>query len=455
LNSQDRLLSPPSARASNFSSVHKRQRELLEQLEHILIYQAYHALDDDSGLRPNRFYANPNGRLGIDTICNPSLEPIKMCKLLQRNYSNPRQVCIVGYPQIDWQGDPDRPGPLKDYLNYSNGRLAHQVDARARLAEALEECASKEKKNRRRKADEEERAEASLPAMFGWPVGIRGGWYSDFLSSLCPVTLQLRRLSQIDVEESLQCWTLNLGGLPPLALCLIRECMLFDPASPETTRLNFILLRELDVPGNLQLIRQRYYSSSVFSHKHIAMLGCQEGSYMEMLNHIQTSVRACAMSPGTAVHLLSKATEYGCNVFVGMVESNAFLSARVTQSLDLMNKIAHEERNGRANFCKGMRAYQRHLLQLGEEEALWQGEWAHLLSPYDRARRALLLALIDVNRFYRLNSGNLQLLVEIMISMLAHTIGGKNKTHDMFGRGLEIAPCCGTLFEYAQVCVLF
>ena len=63
--------------------------------------------------------------------------------------------------------------------------------------------------------------------------------------------------------------------------------------------------------------------------------------------------------------------------------------------------------------------------------------------------------MIDVNRFYRLNSGNLQLLVEIMISMLAHTIGGKNKTHDMFGRGLEIAPCCGTLFEYAQVRVLF
>jgi hypothetical protein len=100
---QDRLLAAPPARTSNFSSIHKRQRDLLELFEHILIYQAYGVLDDDSGQRPNHFYANPNGRLGIDTICNPALEPIKFCKLLQKHYNNPREICIVGYPQIDWQ----------------------------------------------------------------------------------------------------------------------------------------------------------------------------------------------------------------------------------------------------------------------------------------------------------------------------------------------------------------
>ena len=136
MNSQDRLLSPPSARASNFSSVHKRQRELLEQLEHILIYQAYHALDDDSGLRPNRFYANPNGRLGIDTICNIMLEPFKMCKLIEKHYNHPKSISIIGYPIIDWQGNPGADEDLKQYLAYMAARLGHQVQARAKLTAA-------------------------------------------------------------------------------------------------------------------------------------------------------------------------------------------------------------------------------------------------------------------------------------------------------------------------------
>ena len=420
-------------------------------------------LDDNSAQRPNRFFSNPNGRLGIDTICNTALEPIKICKLLQKRFNNPREICIVGYPQIDWQGDPDGPGTLRDYLQYSSARLAHQVDIRHKISEACREFYSDEKKrNRRRKADEEEetvKEEFAVPAMFGWPVRARAGWYSEYLTCLCPINMHLRRLSELDVEESLQCWTLNLGAIPPLALCLIRGCLLFDPNSPETIRLDSILLRELDVPGNLQLIRQRFYSTTNFSHKHIAMQGCQEGNYVDILKHIHTSVQAGAMSAGTAVHLLTKAVEYGINVFVNMVESNSFLSARVTQSMEIMKKIAHEERTGRANFCKGMKVYQRVLLRLpglsASADELGQRcmdsqHYPALLSPYDRARRTLLLCLIDVNRFYRLNSGNLQLMLEIMISMIAHTIGGKNKTHEMFGRGLEIAPCCGTLSEWVQ-----
>ena len=391
-----------------------------------------------------------------------------MCKLLEKRFNNAREICIVGYPQIDWQGDPDSPGDLSDYLQYSNARLGHQVEARSKISQAcyeyyVENEEKKKKMSRRRKADEDDeedtREEFPIPAMFGWPIRKHQNFYNDFITSLCPINLSLRRLSEIDVEQSLQCWTLNLGAIPPLALCLIRGCLLFDPSSPETIRIDSILLRELDVPGNLQLIRQRFYSTTNFSHKHIAMQGCQEGNYVDIMKHIHSSVESGDMSASTAVHLLSKAVEYGINVFVNMVESNSFLSTRVTQSLEIMKKIAQEERTGRADFCKGMRIYQRVLLHLpginAPEDDLWQrceasDHFPALLSPYDRARRTLLNCFIDVNRFYRLNSGNLQLMLEIMISMIAHTIGGKNKTHEMFGRGLEIAPCCGTLSEWVQ-----
>jgi hypothetical protein len=303
-----------------------------------------------------------------------------MCKLLEKSHTNPREICIVGYPQINWQADPDSTGPLKDYLQYSAGRLAHQVGARSQISEACHKLYDEEKKGgRRRKAEEEEEPpmeEFQTTPIFGWPVRAQAGMYSQHLRCLCPILMDLRRLSHTDVDESLQCWTLNLGAIPPLALCLIRGCMLFDASSPETMRLDSILLRELDVPGNLQLIRQRFYSSSSFSHRHIAMQGCQEGNYVDILNHIHKSVEAGSMSACTAVHLLRTAVDYGTNVFVNMVESNSFLSARLTQSMDLMKKLAHEERMGRADFCKGMKTYQRILLQLPglavPAEQLWQ-----------------------------------------------------------------------------------
>ena len=154
----------------------KRQRDLLELFEHILIYQAYGVLNDDSGQRPSQFFANPSGRLGIDTLCNTALEPIKMCKLLEKNHTNPREICIVGYPQINWQADPDSQGDLKNYLQYSAGRLAHQVGARSQLTEACHKLYDEEKKGgRRRKAEEEEEPpeEFSTTALFGWPVRVQ------------------------------------------------------------------------------------------------------------------------------------------------------------------------------------------------------------------------------------------------------------------------------------------
>ena len=436
---------------------------MVELLEHIVIYQASGVLGDESCQRPKDFFSNPTGRVGLDTVCNISLEPLKMCKLIEKHYNDPKKISIINYPTIDWQGDPDADGDLKNYLSYNSARLSHQVNSRNKILGACKESSKDKPKSRRRKADEEEDPEPeaeklySLPAMFGMPIEGSRQWYSRFQRCLCPIYLRLRRLCDVNVKESLQCWSLNLGALPPLALCLMRGCLLFDPSNPETMRLDTILLRELDVPSDLATIRQRFYSVSSKSHAHIAMSGCQLGSYVDILKHIKTSVELGSMSPGSAVHLLQKAIEYGISVFKGMAEGNMFLSNRVTQVMELMAKIALAERIGEVNFCKGMKIYQRFLLELpaitASSEEVWRAaeesiHSASLFNPYDRARRTLLQSIIDVNRFYRLNSGNMQLMLEIMISMIAHTIGGHNETHQAFGRGLEIAPACGTMREW-------
>lgn len=463
ISSQERFLAPPPLRSANFEESSKRHREMTELLEHIIIYQASGVLGDESCQRPKDFFSNPTGRMGLDTVCNIMLEPLKMCKLLEKHYNDPKRISIISYPIIDWQGDPDVAGDLKSYLLYVSARLGHQVNARSKVISACREAFKDKPKGRRRKADEEDDPEPEqvktydLPPTFGVPIEGSRQWYSRFQRCLCPIHLRLRRLCDVNIKESFQCWSLNLGALPPLALCLMRGCLLFDPNNPDTMRLDTILLRELDVPSDLATIRRRFYSSSANSPNHIAMSGCQLGSYMEIIKHIKNSVELGVMSPGSAVHLLQKAIEYGISVFKGMAEGNMFLSNRVTQVMDLMAKIALAERIGEVNFCKGMKIYQRNLLELppvtASSDEVWNAavESPHvdaLFNPYDRARRTLLQSVIDVNRFYRLNSGNMQLMIEIMISMVAHTIGGHNETHQAFGRGLEIAPACGTMREW-------
>ena len=130
-----------------------------------------------------------------------------------------------------------------------------------------------------------------------------------------------------------------MGQLPQLALCLLRSCLLYDTDSAENTRLDNILLRDLDVEWNMAEIRARYYSQKSKTQMHIAMPGCLLGNYVQILQHIQDSLQNGTMAPDTAVRLMNKSIDYGISDFVGMVESNAFLSLRVTQALDVTNRI--------------------------------------------------------------------------------------------------------------------
>ena len=42
-------------------------------------------------------------------MCLPAFEPYKICKLMHKHFKDPKDICIVGYPIIDWQGDSQDP----------------------------------------------------------------------------------------------------------------------------------------------------------------------------------------------------------------------------------------------------------------------------------------------------------------------------------------------------------
>jgi hypothetical protein len=263
---------------------------MLSLLEGMIIYQSSHVLRDESGMRPSMFFNNPTGHLGIDTVCNTALEPIKMSSLLIRHFNNPRNIRIIGYPQIDWRSNPDAEGPLKKYIAYQHGRLGHAVHARAQLKKAIhtfyrDSGKSAKKQRRGTEEEQEEQEELQLEYLFGWPIEQHNKWYTEFVSNLCPINLVFRRLRCVDVYESYECWSINIGQLPQLALCLLRGCMLYD-ADSANTRLDNILLRDLEVKWNMAEIRARYYNKGSKPQMHIAMPGCLLGIDLFFLTFI-------------------------------------------------------------------------------------------------------------------------------------------------------------------------
>ena len=325
-------------------------RYLRGLLEHILIYQASGVMGDNSGVNPSEFFCNPGGRLGIDRVCSPGFEPYKICKLVTKHFKNPRELRIIGYPHLDWLGDTGDPAEeealaqLERFVKAMRGR---QMEARSKLEQACKEFGTKKRK--RGEEEEEEDPEYAVMSLFGWPVRATrdGAWYSHFVASLCPINMRFRQLRGLDVTESYDCFCLNMGALPPLALCLLRCCLLYDG-----TNSDLVLLRELDVPWDLALVTQRYYTAESKTQDHIAMPGCQLGNYRAVMNHIKGSVEAGDMSPYSAVQMLQKVVRYGLNVFKGMAEAGAFLSDRVMEAVQVMKNIEREEMQGRLSVHK-------------------------------------------------------------------------------------------------------
>ena len=404
-------------------------------------------LGDETGVRPRDYYDNPNGRLGANTICNPLWDPLKMCRLLMEKDKTAANIRIIGYPAIDWQGDPDMPGPLKQYLNFASGYSAHIVDWNAKTNEATKELfrSAEEKKKKQRKGDngaldDQDRSEFSIPIIFGWPTQKQSKWYVDFLGMLCPIQLSYRSLKEPDMNETYNCFNVNLGELPSLTQCLVRGFLFYDDCNTEASTLDSILLKNLDLKWTLAMVKERYYGESAKKANHIATPGCKVNMYEDVMKFIKRTIADGSMSEHNAVRLIKKSIEHFISVHEEMVKSNCFLSDRMTQALDMIKKMMEEEKMGNFSLFNTLYKFQSKIMgttQVG-----------YLINPYDFARHSLLQCFVEINkRGEALNSGNLSNKIDIMISMVAYTTGKNNESIQPFGRGIELLPCCGTLRE--------
>jgi hypothetical protein len=365
-----------------------------------------------------------------------------MLKSLEDDASNVR---FIGYPNINWKGDTRNNDDLKNYINYANGYSAHVVDWCSKIKAACKEANTPEDPNtgkrRRRVGGEEDQSgesEIPLPVFYGLPAHVRpNSIYYACVTSYAPVFMSVRYLKVPNVKETYACFQLNFGGLPMITQCLFRSFLFHGRAGIDSAKLDKIYLEDWDIKWNLGILEERFYSADSKHALRIASGGCNMKSYHDLVSYIRSGVEDGTVSPYNAVQVMNRHFELCWGLYVSMVDSGAFMSDRVTQSLRVLKKLYVVNAKHEIPFLNTIHDFQSKLMS--------QVPADFLVNPYDFAKRTILASFVFTNNAGQLlNSINLGTKLDLFITMLSYSIGMENKTISPFGKGIEVVPCCGS-----------
>lgn len=438
-------------KTSNFENVNKARNTLFDAFISLLVNQAHNVTGGMSALTPLDFLENPTGSLGAHNLCNPFWEPFKMVRALGKDVTN---VKIIGYPNIDWQGNPRVPAEendLKNYIEYANAYTAHMVDWSNQIITACKKfnnisTGNPSRRKRRQHAETEESddkcTEFSLPVFYGLPSRLdTSPRFYGCVTSYVPIFLDVRYLKVPDSRESYTCFQVNFGGIPMILQCLFRAFLFHGRAGIDAARLDKIYLEDLDVKWDLGMLDEMFYGPDSKNSLHLASAGCNMKSYRDLISYIRSGVKDGSVSPFNAVQVLNRHFELCWGLYVAMVNGGAFMSDQLTQSLRMLKKLYVTNSNGENPFSSTLYQFQSEIIPRTPGD--------FLINPYDFAKRIILSSLINTNNGGQLlNSINLGTKLDLYISMVAYNMGSENKSLTPFGRGIEIAPCNGSAREF-------
>lgn len=450
---QKTILAVPSAKTSNFENVNRARNTLFDTFISLLVNQAQD-VTGGTDANPLDFLDNPTGNLGAHNLCNPFWEPFKIVSALGRDATSVR---IIGYPNIDWQGDPRVPeedNDLKNYINYANGYTAHMVDWCSQIQTACKKFnnsptgnPSRRKRRQSQTAEtsgdsEESATEFSLPVFYGLPARLDPSpRFYGCITSYAPIFMDVRYLKVPDSRESYTCFQVNFGGPPMILQCLFRAFLFHGRAGIDTARLDKIYLEDLDVKWNLGMLHDMFHGSDSKRAHHLASAGCNMKSYRDLISYIKSGVKDGSVSPYNAVQVLNRHFELCWGLYVAMVNGGSFMSDQLTQSLKMLKKLYLPNSSGENPFHATLFQFQSEIIPKTPGDIL--------VNPYDFAKRVILASVINTNNGGQLlNSINLGTKLDVYISMVAYNMGSENKSITPFGRGIDIAPCNGSAREF-------
>jgi hypothetical protein len=449
---QKTILAVPGVKTSNFENVNKARNTLFDTFISLLVNQAHDVTGGMSALTPLDFLENPTGNLGAHNLCNPLWEPFKMVKSLGKDATSVR---IIGYPNIDWQGDPRVPAEdndLNNYITFASGYTSHMVDWCSQIQTACRKFnnASPGNSSRRKRKQaaetggesEEGGTEFELPVFYGLPVRLdTSPRFYGCITSYVPIFLDVRYLKVPDSRESYTCFQINFGGIPMILQCLFRAFLFHGRAGIDATRLDKIYLEDLDVKWNLGMLEERFYGAESKNSLHLASAGCNMKSYRDLITYIKSGVKDGSVSPYNAVQVLNRHFELCWGLYVAMVNGGSFMSDKLTQSLRILKKLYAMNSNNENPFFTTLFKFQSEIIPHTPGD--------FLVNPYDFAKRVILASMVNTNNAGQLlNSINLGTKLDLYISMVAYSMGSDNKSLSPMGRGIEIAPCNGSAREF-------
>jgi hypothetical protein len=372
-----------------------------------------------------------------------------MLKSLEPGATN---VKFVGYPDIDWQGDPkapDRGNDLRNYINHANGYTGHMVDWCSKIHEACKEfnttvTEKRSRKKRRESAPMEDapaRTEFDLPVIYGVPI--RLGAHTRFYTcatSYVPIFLEIRYLKTPNARETYDCFQINFGGIPMILQCLFRSFLFHGRAGIDSSKLDKIYLEDLDVKWNLAMLEEKFHSPNSDKALQFASAGCNMKSYYDLVSYIKSGVADGSVSPYNAVQVMIRHFELCWGLYIAWVGSGGSMSEKVIQSLRMLKKLYVVNPSKEIPFLWTVHDFVSKVIPRTPINIL--------ANPIAFAQRVILESLIHTNNAGQLlNPINLGNKLDLIISTILYHVGQNNKTLTPFGRCVEVAPCSGSARE--------
>ena len=397
----ERFLAPPRSGSFDFKNKFAEWHSVKGTWERILHHEMFEnmRLPEHSTL-PIDFMNDVGGRLEADKLLSPLNLPHRIARVLHTMHPRAADVRVIGFPNLS-----------SEYAEYHLASLDHVMASRVKLTESLREYNTA-------KPELRELVEAKVPCPGGFPLHEdEQGVYTAFGLPPLPILMNWD-LKFTDFNLTIDTFRLNMGKLPRLVSVHLRRFLTFDPSAPDFTDVDLVMLTDR-ASATPSAILERYYGPGSNPLEGLSTAGCLQDGWLAIRQHIAQMREAGRATPEVAGSMLARYLRNCMETHRGMIYSGVYPSLRVQQALQILEK------------CKSTPLWRANMHErVAEAAPRIHASIRH--DPYLRASCVFLSAFADLNKDFVLNAGNLECVLEMMVSSLAWLMGAHNESFKWF-----------------------
>lgn len=368
---------------------------------------------------------NPYAPLGLFSVLSLLNVPLRIHRIVRTLHPGCTGVRIIGFPALSFlNGD-----EMNDYMGYLREYLLHGEDSLRELRLAIKTYAS---------TKEDPEYEIKCPG--GWPsrMGrdsadadadadeeVFKGW-SVWRLPLSMLFSLPDLLDKVDRDTFLA----NMGLLPALAIKKMldfKQAILDDPDNAGGCVADERVL--FGTKKTLPYLRtMKYMGDDADPIKDLNRYGCMLPRFGGAIGDIRDRRASESITPSVAVKLLWRHMRSCMEYHEAMMEAGQYNSMHISQCHEVGNRLTVAPMGG-----VDLGAYLEELRRAKVDPRIRHDAYLSTCS-------ALFLMLADLNEDFALNSVNLYVFFEMLISQIMYLVGGHDSTIHTFFANIEI---CG------------